>query len=125
LEEKRKTFLESVRQDPISYLKRLANRLFAATVLFKPYESSNGPVSDFLGQVIHPLPIIGMVLMLASSGWAKDRRKVIAFVIFSLYITPYIIVSYYIRYMVPLLFIKVLFCCWGLESARRMNWRSR
>jgi len=123
LDEKRDTFLESVRQDPLSYLKRAANRLLAATVLFIPYDSSIGPVSDFLGQLIHPLPIIGILLMLAGSRWTKDRRKVIALVIFCLYITPYIWVSYYIRYMVPLLFIKVLFCFWGLESARRMNWR--
>ncbi len=60
-----------------------------------------------------------MVLMLATPGWAKDKRKLVALVIFVTYLTPYILVSYYVRYAMPLLPVQVLFCFWGLESARR------
>lgn len=123
LEAKRDAFLESVRQSPLSYCKRVANRLLAATILFRPYESNHGPASELLGKIIHPLPMIGMVLMLASPGWAKDRRKVIALVIFTIYMIPYILVSFYIRYAVPLLLIKLLFVFWGVESVRRMWWK--
>lgn len=122
LEAKRNAFFESVRESPLSYCKRIANRLLGATVLFRPYESNHGPVSELLGKIIHPLPMVGMVLMLANPGWAKDRRKVIALAIFIIYITPYILVSFYIRYTVPLLLIKLLFVFWGLESLRRMRW---
>jgi len=124
LEAKRGAFLDSVRQSPLSYCKRVANRFLAATILFRPYESSHGPVSKLLGKIIHPIPMIGMVLMLANPGWARDRRKLIALVIFIVYMIPYILVSFYIRYTVPLLLIKLLFVFWGIESLRRMRWPS-
>ncbi|MGC8642452.1 MAG: hypothetical protein ACP5XB_21535 [Isosphaeraceae bacterium] len=122
LDEKGRAFLESVRGNPLSFCKRVFNRLLAASVLHIPYESRNGSVSQMLGRIIFPLPVVGMVLMLASPGWAKDRRKVIALVIFVMHLTPYILVSYYVRYAIPLLPIKVLFCFWGLESATRAVW---
>ena len=121
LEEKQRLFLDSIRKAPVSYLNRIGNRLVAATVLYVPYDTRDSRTSKFLGTVLHPVPFIGLVLTLTTPGWARDRRKMAAIAIYSLIILPYIIISYYIRYAMPLLAVKVLFCLWAWESLYRIK----
>ncbi len=123
LEQKRTMFLESVRAEPLSFVERVGRRFAAATVAYVPYDASEGADSKLARTLLHPLPFVGLVLTLANRGWRSDRRKTIAIVIYVTYITPYIIISYYIRYTMPLLLIKAMFCLWGWQSVCQMKAR--
>lgn len=124
LDQKRRAFLRSVREGPASYLRRVGNRLAAATLVFDTYFGDAAPVV-FAQRLIHPLPFAGLLLTLMAPGWRTDKRKIACIVIYIAYMLPYIVVSYYIRYVVALDIVKILFCLWGWQvvSARVLAWR--
>jgi hypothetical protein len=117
LNRKRRAFLESVRKDPGSYARRVANRLVAATVAFDTY-FGDAPVVVLAQRIVHPLPFAGLILTLSAHGWSRDRRKITCLVIYIVYMLPYVMVSYYSRYVVPLDIVKTLFCVWGWQAVR-------
>lgn len=115
MDQKRRAFLQSIREDPSSYLWRVGNRLAAATVYFVPYFGDGGAV-DVARRLLHPLPFAGLLLTLATPGWSRDKRKIICITLYIIYSTPYILISYYIRYVLPLDIVKILFCLWGWQT---------
>jgi hypothetical protein len=38
---------------------------------------------------------------------------------YAIYLIPYILISYYTRYGIPLTLIKLLFCAWGIDFVLR------
>jgi hypothetical protein len=95
--------------------RRVGNRLAAATLVFDSY-FGDAPAVVFAQRLVHPLPFIGLVLTLMARGWSRDKRKKICIAIYVVYMVPYIMVSYYIRYVVPLDIVKILFCLWGSQA---------
>ena len=116
LHQKGIAFLQSVRENASSYLRRVGNRFAAATVVFDSYFGDQ-PSVVLAQRLIHPLPFAGLLLTLTTPGWGRDRRKIICIGIYSVYTLPYVIVSYYVRYAIPLDVVKILFCLWGWQAA--------
>jgi uncharacterized membrane protein YpjA len=115
MDQKRRAFLRSVREDPSGYMRRVGNRLLHATVFYVPYFHDEGAV-DVARRLIHPLPFAGLLLTLTFPGWSRDKRKIACVAIYSTYLLPYVLVSYYIRYVVPIDIVKILFCLWGWQA---------
>ena len=64
----------------------------------------------------HPLPFLGLLVLVfvgISRGLTGSEWTTIA--IYALYLTPYIIVSYYPRYGFPLLAAKVFLMLWAFD----------
>ncbi len=72
--------------------------------------------ADVARRLFHPLPFVGLLLTLTVPGWSRDKRKIACVVIYSTYLLPYVLVSYYIRYVVPIDIVKILFCLWGWQA---------
>ena len=56
-----------------------------------------------------------ILLILLLKGYTTSHYIKIAMLMYVLYLLPYIIISYYIRYTIPLTPLKILFSFWGLD----------
>jgi hypothetical protein len=112
-------FSESVRADPLDFLDRLASRFLCATLW---YESSN-PLRDaqhpwlmWFNRSTHPLPFVAILILLVAGIQGRLRAiEWFAIGIYILYLLPYVAASYYDRYGIPLLGVKVLLVVWAVE----------
>ncbi len=113
LETYKKNFFDELTKDPYTYLRNIKNRLFAALFIYYPLDDCE---QALVGRsVIHGLPFIGFLIILFFKGYRSSDYKKIAMVIFSLYLIPYIVVNYYVRYAIPLTPLKVLVVFWGAD----------
>jgi hypothetical protein len=119
LDEYRARSLELIRRDPSGYLARVKNRLLAATLVYRSFTGDEGNRRVIVRSLILPLPLLGLVMVLVTRGWTRDRLMIIAPVVYVTYLTPYILVAYYRRYAVPLLGLQVMFEIWGLDAVWR------
>ena len=74
------------------------------------------PVEFWISRLTHPLPFLAL-LVLGFTGFG-DRLKGAEWAVigvYVLYLVPYVGASYYDRYAVPLLGVKVLLVVWGLD----------
>lgn len=119
IDEKRNLFWQAVKADPLDFADRVAARLLGATLWYEPFDSSEKreqPVVFWLSRVWHPLPFLALSFLaltamfrpLAWSQWLVMGAYVI-------YISPYIAISYYERYAMPLLAAKVLLIIWAAD----------
>jgi hypothetical protein len=127
LEEKAAEFRAAVWADPLDFLDRVANRLLGATIWYVPFdadEAAKRPWSSWISRLTHPLPFLGLLVVLLTATrtpLVPAQRVVIG--VYACYLLPYVIVSYYDRYAVPLLAAKSLLVVWGIE--RLLPIRSR
>jgi hypothetical protein len=119
MERKRQQFCEAVWANPQDFVRRIGERLLGATVWYEPFQRSEvakRPWVFLLSRWIHPLPFLGLLALLLTAAWKRiDRVQWNVIAIYCLYLLPYIAVSYYDRYGVPLLGVKVLFVIWGAD----------
>jgi hypothetical protein len=119
LDRKRQQFWESVWADPADFLDRVAQRFFGATVWYVPHdrdEEARRPWALWARRLTHPLPFLALVVLL----WTAFREplcqpQVIVIGVYALYLSPYIAASYYERYVVPLVAVKVLLVLWAAD----------
>jgi hypothetical protein len=127
LDHKRELFWASVRADPLDFCDRVASRFLGTTLWYEPLDRSEGIRRPWVlrgSRVLHPLPLLAvLVLIFTSAGRPLSRAQWIVIALYFLYLMPYIAVSYYERYAMPLLGVKVLLVVWGLD--RLVSWRSR
>lgn len=93
---------------PIAFLRKVGARFCAACVSYFLDDSwSAGKILDLINRVIFPLPFIAVCMLIC---FAKRRRKRILILvqIYSLWLFPYIVISYYPRYGTGILLIKML-----------------
>jgi Glycosyltransferase family 87 len=119
LDRRKQDFLAEMGRDPCSYLRKVGNRLLAATVAYFPLDRGEGGPGVWLRSVLHPLPFCGLLLLLGLGRKHWDAFKTIAVLVYAAYLLPYVLVSYYDRYALPLLGIKVLFCFWAWDLLAR------
>ena len=106
LDQKRQRFWQSVSADPIGFIKRVADRFFGVTLWYVPFDrtgEAKRPWLLWLTRLIYPLPFLG-ILILAYSAW-RERLHVVQWAVigvFVFYLLPYIGISYYDRYVLPL-----------------------
>lgn len=129
LDRKGELFRKAVRNDPADFLDRVASRFLGALLWYVPFDRANAPRRPWvlwLDRLTHPLPFLALLLLAFSSAWRPlhwTQWAVIA--VFFLYLMPYVVVSYYERYAMPLLGVKVLLVVWGLDRLLELGCAAR
>lgn len=105
-------FLHSVAAAPRGFAARVFNRASAATLLYDPFNQEDEGLCTtglWLSRVTHPLPFLAVVFLLLTA-WRTPLHRVqwVVIGVYLVYLTPYIVVSYYERYAFPLLGVKVV-----------------
>ncbi len=122
----RTRFLDYLRHQPVDYLSKVGNRFLAATLIYYPHSDLERGITLFISYIVHPFPFYGLILLLYLEGQRLDRQKLLAIIIYTSYLVPYVLVAYYERYGFPLLGMKCLFCYWGWNAAcERLAFRKR
>jgi hypothetical protein len=119
LDRKGELFWASVRADPLEFLDRIACRGLGATLWYLPgdrAEAQRRPWVLWISRLLHPLPFLAL-LFLVATAFLRPLHPAQWFGIglYLLYLTPYIGVSYYDRYAMPLLAVKMLLVIWGAD----------
>jgi hypothetical protein len=110
----RKKFFSAFKQDPHRYLSNIKNRLLSALIIYYPYNKYEYWSILFNG-LLHPLPFLCLIFILCSRVHRSSDYFKTALLIYTIYLIPYIIVSYYVRYGIPLTLLKLLFCAWAVD----------
>jgi hypothetical protein len=119
LDRKWEQFQEAVRAHPIGFLNRLSSRVLGATLWYVPFSRADEAAQPWLlwtKRLTHPLPFLAMLLLVATSMHKPLSRPQWAVIgVYVLYLLPYVASSYYERYAVPLLAVKVLLVIWAMD----------
>ena len=129
LDEKKALFLQMVKDDPLEFADRVAARFFAATLWYTPFNRGDvreRPWVVWTYRVLHPLPFLAAIALLFSAflrplSWAQ----VVVIGIYFLYLMPYVGVSYYERYAIPLLAVKVILVIWAADRMLCLLFRDK
>jgi hypothetical protein len=117
LDHKRELFWKAVWEDPQDFLDRATCRFLGATLWYVPFdrtEEARRPVVLLISRLSHPLPFLALLVLLFSAVWQNLHwSQWVGIGVYVLYLFPYIAVSYYERYAVPLLGVKVLLVLWA------------
>ena len=109
----RKKLVMTWQKTRLLYLANIKSRLAAALFMFYPYSQHELFVS--WQAFFHPLPFVAIcVLVLRRRGVTVPYIQA-ALLMYAVYLTPYIIVSYYMRYSIPLTQVKLLFIFWAVD----------
>lgn len=136
LDEKMALFRESLEADPSGFLRRVGNRFLAATVLYTPFDGSEErrrPWTYRANRWTYPLAFACLVGIVLATAWqaafsirpeATRRRRApsaVAIVIgvYLAYLLPYVAISFYDRYKLPLLAAEVPLIACGIDGVRR------
>jgi hypothetical protein len=120
LDRKRQQFLQAVWADPLDYLDRVACRFLGATLWYesfdRPNDARNWPWAVRVARLTHPLPFLAfLVLMLTAVRARLHPAQWTVIGVYWLYLLPYIGASYYERYEMPILGVKVLLVIWAAD----------
>jgi hypothetical protein len=125
LDRKRAQFWQAVRADPGDFGDRVVLRFLGATLWYVPFdraEEARWPWVVWVNRLTHPLPFLALLVLAGTSAWKPLHRAQGAVIgVYLLYLLPYVGVSYYERYAVPLLGVKVLLVVWAVD--RLLSWR--
>jgi hypothetical protein len=122
LDRKWQQFWDAVRHKPADFAGRVADRFLGATLWYVPFdraEAARRPWQLLLSRLAHPWPFLGLLVLLVTA--IKVRLHWIQWMgigVYLLYMLPYVGASYYERYAVPLIGVKVLLVLWAAGPAR-------
>jgi hypothetical protein len=126
LDQKRELFEQAVAADPLDFGDRVACRFLGATLWYMPFdraEEARRPLVLWVSRIAHPLPFLALVFLLATTFWQRTpAAHRIAMGVYVLYLIPYVVVSYYSRYAMPLLAVKVLLVIWAADRFLSFLW---
>ncbi len=110
---------ESVRAAPVDVVARAANRFLAATTWYPASERERGQGSWILyvKYAAFGLPFLGLLALLAVRPIPMEKPVLAAIAPYGLFLVPYVLISYYDRYGLPLLGVKMLLVLYGVDSA--------
>jgi hypothetical protein len=113
LDRKWQQFRAAVATNPGSFSHRIVERFLAATLWYVPFQEPGRPWTLLLKRMTHAMPFLALVLLVLSSiGKPLRPAQWTVIGVYALYLLPYILISYYERYALPLLGIKVLLVVW-------------
>jgi len=117
LDHKQEQFRAAVWADPLDFLDRAACRFLGATLLYEPFDragEAKKPWVLWLSRLAHPLPFLGFLVLTLTAVWRRlTPAQWVVIGAYLLYLLPYVAVSYYERYAVPLVGVKVLLVLWA------------
>jgi hypothetical protein len=123
LDKKRAQFWEAVQKDPEDFLDRVAWRFLGATLWYVPFDRAHEtrrPWTTWTTRAIHPLPFLALLGLAYSAFWVRlQPAQWMTMGVYVVYLAPYIAISYYTRYAVPLVAVKVLLVVWAFD---RLLW---
>ena len=112
IDSKRELFWKSVADDPLDYFERAAGRFMAAFLEYETFDLSYErprPWIAWANAVTHPLAFCALVFLLLSAIVRPlPRTTWLVIGVFLSYMLPYVVISYYERYALPMLGLKVL-----------------
>jgi hypothetical protein len=122
LDHKREQFWQSVQANPADFARRVRNRFVEATLWFAPYNAFDEvrrPWPVRASRVTHPLPFLALLMLLITACWRPlAPAQWIVIGVYLAYLFPYVIISYYERYKLPLVGAEVALMVWGASRAR-------
>lgn len=112
---------QSVREDPWGVLDRVANRFLAATVWYRLslYEQQQEQWLVHLKRIVFVLPLASILLVLWLRKQPLEKEFLAAAFIYAIYLTPYVLISYYERYALPLLGVKAMLVTYAVDTLIR------
>jgi hypothetical protein len=119
LERKWQQFADALRAAPGDFPDRVASRFLGATLWYVPHNrvrEAQRPWLLRLRRLTHSLPFLALTFLLFTAGSIPLSREQWAVIgVYALYLLPYIVASYYERYTVPLVAVKVLLILWAAD----------
>lgn len=127
LAEAREAFLADLLSRPFVWFQKVLNRVESAFFRFTDLGNTSGPLWSFLGyQVLHwfPTACILRTILLWRTQTEIARSAAILWLAFLL---PYLLVSYYNRYSVPIFFLQWIVCTFSVREVCEQidDWWSR
>jgi hypothetical protein len=112
IDSKRELFWKSVADDPIDYFERVGGRFEAAFLEYETFDSRydrTRPWIAWANAVTHPLAFYALVFLLLSATLRPlPWTTWLVIGVFLSYMLPYVVISYYERYALPTLGLKVV-----------------
>ncbi len=119
LDRKGRQFWDAVGSRPADFAGRVVQRFVGATMWYVPFERAQEPRQPWVllfSRLIHPLPFLALlVLVVTSRRRPLVRAQWVVIGVYLAYLLPYVTVSYYERYAVPLLAARVLLVVWAAD----------
>ena len=96
-----------------------AGRFFSATLRYVQFPSggiASRPWALWINRVVHPVPFLALLFLLFTAWW-RPLHKIqwIVVGVYCVYLVPNVAASYYERYGMPLLGVKILFMVLALD----------
>ena len=118
--EKGKIATRSIYENPVEFVRRLANRWSAACLYYMPMKAAEdlagGGWPIFWKRLVFPAPFLSLIVVLILRPFPFESELWTALAIYFFGLLPYVIISYYERYATPLLCMKMLLVLFGLHS---------
>ena len=107
-------FKKSLAEQPFLFLKKVFKRFQGITLIYYPYNTEYESKFLVWRNFIHALPFCCLLLLII---FRKNKNRYFLFIVlvYVFYLSPYMLVSYYIRYSTPLVPLQCLFVFWGIE----------
>ena len=119
IDAKAELFWQAVRKNPVDFFDRVAYRFIGATLWYVPMNRVQEPRQTWVywpRRITHPLACLALVVLIYSSLWQPlDGKQWVVIGAYICYLAPYILVSYYDRYAMPLIGVKALLIIWALD----------
>jgi len=121
MDRKRQQFWDAARGAPWDFAGRVGQRLLAATLVYGPLDQlgeASRPWSLWLSRLAHPLAFLSLLALVLAAPWRRlQPAQWVIIGAYVVYLLPYIGMSYYQRYAVPLLGVKALLIAWAASLA--------
>lgn len=119
LAEKKQVARDSLAEDPLGFMDKVASRFLAATVWLHSDRFRDVEHPQFFWcQMMAAVPFLGLLGIFLFGSSSTDTWIKPAICCYVFYLLPYVLVSYYERYGVPATLPKILFTFWFFRSVR-------
>ena len=110
IDEKAAEVRRAIAEDPAALLVRIAYRSLAAVAVYQPFSKGEYAHRNYVWfkRSFHPLPLLSLLALMLLARRPLDPRVSAAAVIWVAALLPYVLVSYYERYGVPLLTVEAV-----------------
>lgn len=117
LDLEREKALACLADNPRAYLDKVLTRVQAAGWKYYAYNPQKElPAVHRLYSLIYPLPFLSLILLLILCRRQLPIEARVVIALYALFCAPYVLMSFYGRYMVPMLGPQILLCSWAVEQ---------